>query len=210
MLQMFMGGRLGWPLDSLARGSGEPHRSRRDRRGSPDDHLRQATDAKGQVKGTAADANDQAVSSGTLRTMDCVDCHNTVGHPISPTAERMVDRAIAAGEVSSKLPRREGVRLVTASYASQMTQSTPSIVVFEIFMRSKRRRCAGSQPCSSRITGCVSPQRVSFNESHVGFLSREQGPHRLARLRALPRRRAQGEDGSAINGDCDCHREIQK
>ena len=42
--------------------------------------------------------------------MDCIDCHNTVGHPISPTAERAVDNAIAAGQISRELPfaRREG------------------------------------------------------------------------------------------------------
>ena len=53
--------------------------------------------------------------------MDCVDCHNTVGHPISPTPERAVDRAIAAAMVSHELPfaRRESIRLVKATYPSQ-------------------------------------------------------------------------------------------
>ena len=53
--------------------------------------------------------------------MDCVDCHNTVGHPIAPTPEQAVDRAIAAAMVSHELPfvRRESVRLVKASYNSQ-------------------------------------------------------------------------------------------
>ena len=53
--------------------------------------------------------------------MDCIDCHNTVGHPISPTPEQAVDRAIASGMVSRDLPfaRREGLRLVKASYPSQ-------------------------------------------------------------------------------------------
>ena len=80
------------------------------------------TDAQGQVtefvtEGTSEDL----IRTGTRRTMDCVDCHNTAGHPISPTAERAVDEAIAAGLVSQKLPfvRREGVRLVTAQYPSQ-------------------------------------------------------------------------------------------
>jgi hypothetical protein len=53
--------------------------------------------------------------------MDCIDCHNAAAHRISPTAERAVDHAIAAGEVSQKLPfvRREGVRLLKSSYASE-------------------------------------------------------------------------------------------
>jgi NapC/NirT cytochrome c family, N-terminal region len=80
------------------------------------------TNANGQVKEfRAADTTDQTIAAGPLRRMDCIDCHNTVGHPISPTPERAVDGAIAAGLVSRQLPfvRREGVKLVTASYSSQ-------------------------------------------------------------------------------------------
>ena len=53
--------------------------------------------------------------------MDCTDCHNTAAHRISPTAERAVDRAIAAGQISRTLPfvRREGVRLVKAEYEDE-------------------------------------------------------------------------------------------
>ena len=71
------------------------------------------TDANGHVKEyMAADATEQSVRNGELRRMDCIDCHNTVGHPISPTAEQGVDRAMAASLVSRDLPfaRREGVR----------------------------------------------------------------------------------------------------
>ncbi len=80
------------------------------------------TDARGQVKEyRAPDTTDQALAAADRRTMDCIDCHNTVGHPISPTPESAVDRAIAAALVSRNLPfaRREGVRLVKASYDSQ-------------------------------------------------------------------------------------------
>ena len=46
------------------------------------------TDAKGQVKEfVAEDAKPEVIAAGTRRTMDCIDCHNTVGHPIAPTAE---------------------------------------------------------------------------------------------------------------------------
>jgi hypothetical protein len=80
------------------------------------------TDARGQVREYfAPDVPPEAISGGERRTMDCIDCHNTVGHPISPTPERAVDRTIAAGLVSRQLPhvRRESVRLVTAEYSSQ-------------------------------------------------------------------------------------------
>ena len=80
------------------------------------------TDANGQVKEfVTADATDEVIRAGTRRTMDCIDCHNTVGHPIAPSPEQAVDRAVAAGLVSRELPhaRREGVRLMKATYASE-------------------------------------------------------------------------------------------
>lgn len=80
------------------------------------------TDATGQVREyVTADATDQLIRDGTRRTMDCIDCHNTVGHPIAATPEQAVDRAMARGQVSRTLPhaRREGVRLVRASYGSE-------------------------------------------------------------------------------------------
>jgi nitrate/TMAO reductase-like tetraheme cytochrome c subunit len=80
------------------------------------------TNAQGQVKEyVTEDANQELVRSGARRTMDCVDCHNTIGHPIAPTPELAVDRAIADGLVDRQLPnvRREGVKLLKAHYSSQ-------------------------------------------------------------------------------------------
>jgi hypothetical protein len=77
------------------------------------------TNARGEVKEyVAPDTPAQVIETGVRRDMDCVDCHNTVGHPISQTPERAVDEAIAAAQVSRGLPfaRREGVRLMKGSY----------------------------------------------------------------------------------------------
>jgi len=35
--------------------------------------------------------------------IDCVDCHNQVGHPFYPT-DRLVDLALETGHLSSELP----------------------------------------------------------------------------------------------------------
>jgi len=58
-------------------------------------------------------------SSQTNRLMDCVDCHNRIGHGI-PSTDRVVDEAIAAGKISSALPfiKRDGVALLNGSYPS--------------------------------------------------------------------------------------------
>jgi hypothetical protein len=52
--------------------------------------------------------------------MDCVDCHNRVGHPFPPP-ERTVDDALASGQLSPELPfaKEELTALLSASYGSQ-------------------------------------------------------------------------------------------
>jgi hypothetical protein len=42
--------------------------------------------------------------SGTLVRMDCIDCHNRPAHTFSPSPDRVVDAAIAAGGASRDLP----------------------------------------------------------------------------------------------------------
>jgi hypothetical protein len=76
------------------------------------------TSADGRVREYFAADADKAASAGALRRMDCVDCHNMVGHRIASTPELAVDLALANGEIDRTLPfaRREGVRLLTASY----------------------------------------------------------------------------------------------
>lgn len=51
------------------------------------------------------------------RLMDCVDCHNRVGHDF-PSPERAVDEAIADGRISTALPfiKRDGVALLNGDY----------------------------------------------------------------------------------------------
>lgn len=67
------------------------------------------------------DATDELVGSGIRRLMTCVDCHNTVGHPMSQSPERAVDQAMAGGQVSRELPfvRREAVAVLQTSYGSE-------------------------------------------------------------------------------------------
>lgn len=81
-----------------------------------------ATDEKGEtteyvVEGTTP----EALSAGTRRTMDCIDCHNAAAHRIAPSAEQAVNRAIAGGSLNRSLPfvRREAVRLLKSDYADE-------------------------------------------------------------------------------------------
>lgn len=54
------------------------------------------------------------------RVMDCIDCHNRVGHQVvSP--DRAVDESISAGKISAKLPfvKRDAVALLNGDYPSR-------------------------------------------------------------------------------------------
>jgi nitrate/TMAO reductase-like tetraheme cytochrome c subunit len=51
------------------------------------------------------------------RTMDCLDCHNRVGHAV-PSISQALDQAIAAGRISPELPyvKRDGAALLAKDY----------------------------------------------------------------------------------------------
>jgi len=55
----------------------------------------------------------------TTRTMDCIDCHNRIGHEV-PSPDQTVDAAIAAGKISAALPyiKKDGVALLNGNYST--------------------------------------------------------------------------------------------
>jgi hypothetical protein len=78
--------------------------------------------AKGEVKEWVAEGvSAETLAAGERRQMDCMDCHNRPSHTMASSPERAVDQAIAGGRIPSTLPfvRRESVRLLKATYASQ-------------------------------------------------------------------------------------------
>jgi hypothetical protein len=172
------------------------------------------TDAKGQVKEFVADdAKPEAVSAGTWRSMDCIDCHNTVGHPIAPTPELAVDRAIAANQIDRKLPfaRREAVRLVKAGYSSQ--EEGLSAIERELRSFYGSRGSIDQQALARTVTGVQDAYRhnvfptmkVTFgaypdNRGHTtstGCFRCHDDSHTA-------------KDGSKISADCEyCHKQIE-
>jgi len=76
-------------------------------------------DADGGVREFRTDGvTDDDLAAGTLRQMDCLDCHNRPAHTFFFSAARAVDSAVARGEISRDLPfvRREAVAVVGADY----------------------------------------------------------------------------------------------
>jgi len=173
------------------------------------------TDAKGQVKEyVAADAKRAEIDAGVRRTMECGDCHSTVGHPIAATPEKAVDQAIAAAHVSRELPfaRREGVRLMKASYQDEGAAMAAIDRELRDFYKSHggtvnadalARAVAAFQDVYRR--NVYAPMKVAFgtypdNKGHVtstGCFRCHDDSHAAS-------------DGSKISADCDyCHRQIE-
>lgn len=70
-----------------------------------------STDVRGDI--------DRLRRSETTRVMDCLDCHNRVGHGVPSTAQA-VDESMAAGRIDPALPyvKRDAVALLDADYPS--------------------------------------------------------------------------------------------
>jgi hypothetical protein len=80
------------------------------------------TDARGATREYVAEGAEPAsYAAGERRVMDCADCHNAVGHPIAPAADKAVNAALADGRIDRGLPfiRREAVRTLTTEYPNQ-------------------------------------------------------------------------------------------
>lgn len=172
------------------------------------------TDAKGQVKEFKTDeATDAFIKGGHTRRMDCIDCHNTVGHPIAETPDGAVDRALAADRISRDLPfaRREGVKLLTASYPTQEDGVRAIDEGMRAFYTSHggtvdqqklARSIAGLQDVyrhnvfpSMKVTWGSYPVNRGHANSNGCFRCHDDG-HTAA-------------DGSTISGDCEyCHKEV--
>jgi hypothetical protein len=70
-------------------------------------------------------------AEGHVKTMDCLDCHNRMGHPFT-TPEKAVNEAFADGRLSSELPymKKELENFLDSKYGSQ-EEALSALDVFE-------------------------------------------------------------------------------
>jgi hypothetical protein len=173
------------------------------------------TDAKGSVKEfVLPDTPEAAIEAGTRRVMDCVDCHNTVGHPISPTPEKAVDAAIASFRVSRNLPfaRREGLRLLKASYPTVEAADRAIDHGLRSFYESEGR--SGDQEELARAVSALQDlyRRNVFPDMNVTWGSY---PDQKGHMTSNGCFRCHDDshtasDGSTISADCEyCHKQIE-
>jgi ABC-type proline/glycine betaine transport system permease subunit len=173
------------------------------------------TDAKGQVREyTTPDSTDQAVRNGTRHTMDCIDCHNTVGHPIAPTPEQAVDAVIAAGMVSRQLPhaRREGVRLMTSTYSSRDEADRAIDREFRNFYESLGRHIDKQAVAQAVATLQAVHRRSVFPEMKVTWGSYPDNRGHVTATGCFRCHDGSHVDksGATISADCEhCHKQLE-
>ncbi len=173
------------------------------------------TDAKGQVKEyVTPEATEQIVAAGNHRVMECNDCHNTVGHPISAAPEKAVDRAITAGLVDRQLPyvRREAVRLLKISHSSQ----DEGVQAIDRELRTFYQSQGGSidQQALTRAIAAVQDvyRRNVFPTMNVtwGTYPDNKGHMTSSGCFRCHDDTHVAKDGSKISADCEyCHKQIE-
>ena len=172
------------------------------------------TDAQGRVREfTAEGTTPEELAKGNRRAMDCVDCHNVPAHRVVPAPEQAVDAAIAAGRIDRSLPfvRREGVRLMTATYQSGDDAGRRIDQELRKFYSEQGR--AADAP----VTGAVKVlqdiyRRNVFPEMKVTFGTYpDNGGHTTsAGCFCCHDGSLVAKDGSSIGSDCEyCHKQIE-
>jgi len=169
----------------------------------------------GSVQDCVADGTTAGrIPSGECRTMDCLDCHNTIAHRIEVSAEAAVDRALARGALPRSLPylRRESVRLLQASHASTDVALAAIDEGLRGFYKSESAVDAASvgRAVSAlravyernvfptmKVTFGVYPDNIGHTSSQGCFRCHD-GSHAA-------------KDGSSITSDCEsCHRMLDE
>jgi len=173
------------------------------------------TDAKGAVREyTAEGTTPEELAKGSVRAMDCVDCHNVAAHRVAPTPEQAVDEAIAAGRIDRGLPfvRREGVRLLAASH------ETPDAAVRMIDGELRKFYMDRGRDADAQVTNAVSAlqdiyRRNVFPDMKVTFGTY---PDNIGHTTSSGCFRCHdgslvARDGTAISSDCElCHKQLER
>jgi hypothetical protein len=174
------------------------------------------TDANGRTKEyRTEETTDELARTTPLRLMTCVDCHNTVGHPIAPSPERAVDRAIAAGQISRALPfvRRESVRALTGPYGDEEDAEAA------IDRRLRELYASGGGPIDQQsLERTIAAVRSLYRRNVFPAMKVTWGsyPDHRSHIDTPGCVRCHDDshlasDGSTISGDCEyCHKQIER
>jgi len=155
-------------------------------------------------------ADPAKVPAGERRVMDCVDCHNRVGHPIAISTARAVDEALASGRLPA-LPfmRRDAVAALDAAAKAPEGASASARLIAGY---AGRPGVAAGDPRLARAAAGLEAIAAGnvFPAMKVGFASY---PNRMSHTDDQGCFRCHDEehkaaDGQAISQDCErCHKQ---
>jgi len=174
------------------------------------------TGAGGRTKEYVAPGSaDPAASDGSRRTMDCIDCHNTIGHPVAATPEAAVNAAIASARVSRDLPfaRREIVRLVKTSYPTDDAAMRAIDEGLRRFYESNSQSIDSDAVSRAVDVARDVYRRNVFPAMHVTWGSYPDNTGHVSAPGCFRCHddRHKASDGSVISGDCEfCHQQIER
>jgi nitrate/TMAO reductase-like tetraheme cytochrome c subunit len=99
-------------------------------------------------------------SSQTTKTMDCIDCHNRVGHAV-PSPDRAIDEAIASGLISTNLPfiKRDSVALLNGDYPT-LAAADKAITGLRATLATKYPLMAKAQ--AQEVTGAIDELKLQY------------------------------------------------
>jgi hypothetical protein len=102
----------------------------------------------------AADAKLEAIQSLPVFEMQCIDCHNRAAHAFE-TADRALDRALAAGELPSDLPwlKKLGLSLIQTRYQTDAEAAREIPSRLGAFYRDKYPAISSSRARAIRSAG---------------------------------------------------------
>jgi hypothetical protein len=126
----------------------------------------------------------------TTRTMDCISCHNRIGHEI-PSTDQAVDQELASGQISTGLPyiKRDSVALLSADY--------PTMAAANAAIDGLRSTYAAQYPLVLQNQGAQVTQAISALKVEYALIATPQMKayaktypdnlgHQLSRLLPLP------------------------
>ena len=155
----------------------------------------------------------EQIAGGERRRMDCIDCHNRPAHTMAATAERVVNTAMARGEMSPALPflHREAVRVLKTDYPTQTAAADGIDKSLRAFYRDAAGGAGPSREhdVDNAVAATVRIYRSNvFPEMRVGFGTY---PNNIGHVDSLGCFRCHDDNHKAKNGktisqDCEtCH-----
>ena len=161
---------------------------------------------------------EKAEAAGTIRKLDCIDCHNRTAHYI-PYPEQAVDRAITDGLISSDLPfvRSKAVEIMATAYKTESDAFT-AIEGLETYYAAQPMNSVAKSDKEKMVADLVSTLKGLYSTSNFPDmnLTWDTNPNNERHTPSLGCFRChddkhvvidgQGEGGETISGECNlCH-----